>query len=781
MKKKYTIGAMIGNAVSSHILEVMQGICQAAKSMDANVLFFLGIHCGFYYKLNEQEDIDKDFDYQFNTVYDYQAFADIDALIIEYGSLGMFLNEKDQKDFLQKFGDIPRVILEERGQSARATAIITDNYHGMYSIAEHLVRDHGYRNLTYLAGPVGNTDADERERAVRDVMKNYHVAFEESRILHGNFSSNVQKQVNELLTRFPDMEAMICANDNMADTAYKECLKRGLTVGRDIAITGYDDWELAGIMDPPLTTVLQNANDMGYMAVIGALELCRGKHSHTVVVPARIKIRESCGCSKKKLLTSKSDTSPCTDWQIRSASKIREILKEVFSETTRPELKVRFTRCLQELLGADFRVPKSEETVKTGLQKLMDDRIFEEVSSRLLSQLLEQYVDDWLEAELNQPVIDREAVHNLLLRKRQIHEKSVCHMVRSEKERMTDFLHESCFLPLISRDMLCYIADEKELYKSALAKLASLNAANSYLYILKEPVTHYHGDSWICPDELYLAACQEGRSVRSFRPEDRPRISRDTTLHCASPISLRHPEDTYSAAVLCLFSGEVQYGILVAEIDPANTVLFYLISREIGNMLRLFQLSKEQLQLQKKQELLIQEIQEKNEVLNFISESDPLTGCLNRRGFMEKAVRFNRDHEGEEALLFFADLDHLKEINDVFGHVEGDFAIRWCGEALKKQAGDSGIVGRIGGDEFCILMPGSPEDGLAFQQQQKTLHASFNSSSDKAYYIELSIGFTPVRFGRDLVISEKMKDADQALYEAKKGRRASIQKRAEML
>ena len=67
---------MIGNAISTHILEVMQGICQAAKSMNANVLFFLGIHCGFYYKLNELEDIDKDFDYQFNTIYDYQDFAD---------------------------------------------------------------------------------------------------------------------------------------------------------------------------------------------------------------------------------------------------------------------------------------------------------------------------------------------------------------------------------------------------------------------------------------------------------------------------------------------------------------------------------------------------------------------------------------------------------------------------------------------------------------------------------------------------------------------------------
>lgn len=777
MKSKYTIGAMIGNAISTHILEVMQGICQAAKSINANVLFFLGIHCGFYYKLNELEDIDKDFDYQFNTIYDYQDFADIDALIIEYGSLGMFLNEAEQKDFLRKFGDIPRVILEERYQSTRATAIITDNYHGMYSIAEHLIRDHGYRDITYLAGPKGNTDAEEREKAVLDVMRQYGISFGEDRILYGNFSSNVQKQVNELLDRFPHMEAMICANDNMADTAYKECLKRGLTVGRDIAITGYDDWELAGIMDPPLTTVLQNANDMGYMAVIGALELCRGRRSYTVVVPARLKIRESCGCCKKKLLASDPGSVDKTDWHVRSEEKIKEILKEVFSETTQPELKSRFARCLQELLRADFRIPESEETVKTGLQRLVDDQSFEEVSSHVLSQLLEQYVDDWLEFELNASVIDRQAVHNLLLRKRQIHEKSVCHMVRSEKERMSNFLHESCFLPLISRDMLCYIEDETELYKSALTKLASLNAANSYLYILKEPVVHYKGDHWICPDTLYLAAFQEGRKVHSYRPEERPQVNISAYRDTDTPLSSRHPSDTYSAEVLCLFSGEVQYGILVAEIDPTNTVLFYLISREIGNMLRLYQLSREQMLLRKKQEQLIQEIQEKNQVLNFISESDPLTGSLNRRGFMEKVLRMNREREGEPALLCFADLDHLKEINDVFGHAAGDFAIKWCSATLQEQVGASGIVGRIGGDEFCVLLFGDMQAGRTFVEQIKAKSAAFNAASEKEYYVELSIGFAPVTLGKDLVISEKLAVADLTLYEEKKKRRTSICKR----
>lgn len=55
---------------------------------------------------------------------------------------------------------------------------------------------------------------------------------------------------------------------------------------------------------------------------------------------------------------------------MRSEEKIKEILKEVFSETTQPELKSRFARCLQELLRADFRIPESEETVKTGCSAL---------------------------------------------------------------------------------------------------------------------------------------------------------------------------------------------------------------------------------------------------------------------------------------------------------------------------------------------------------------------------------------------------------------------------
>ena len=132
-----------------------------------------------------------------------------------------------------------------------------------------------------------------------------------------------------------------------------------------------------------------------------------------------------------------------------------------------------------------------------------------------------------------------------------------------------------------------------------------------------------------------------------------------------------------------------------------------------------------------------------------------------------------------EAANMNEDLDHLKEINDSFGHIEGDFAIRRCAETLKSAVGENGVTGRIGGDEFCAMIPGNEDDGQRIREQIRRESNEFNCDSDKPYYVELSVGYHVVRCGSELVISDVLKDADKALYEEKKKRRKSVKKHFE--
>ena len=67
-----------------------------------------------------------------------------------------------------------------------------------------------------------------------------------------------------------------------------------------------------------------------------------------------------------------------------------------------------------------------------------------------------------------------------------------------------------------------------------------------------------------------------------------------------------------------------------------------------------------------------------------MSERDELTQIKNRRGFMEQAMNMNRIYKNRKAIILFADMDGLKQINDNYGHAAGDIAICACADILKK-------------------------------------------------------------------------------------------------
>jgi diguanylate cyclase (GGDEF)-like protein len=104
--------------------------------------------------------------------------------------------------------------------------------------------------------------------------------------------------------------------------------------------------------------------------------------------------------------------------------------------------------------------------------------------------------------------------------------------------------------------------------------------------------------------------------------------------------------------------------------------------------------------------------QRQRDELSVLSRTDPLTGCLNRRGFSERldAELARASREGGQVALIQLDLNGFKAVNDRRGHAAGDELLRWVGSTLNGLLRASDATGRLGGDEFALLLPGLTSD-----------------------------------------------------------------------
>ena len=159
------------------------------------------------------------------------------------------------------------------------------------------------------------------------------------------------------------------------------------------------------------------------------------------------------------------------------------------------------------------------------------------------------------------------------------------------------------------------------------------------------------------------------------------------------------------------------------------------------------------------------------EEIRSLSMTDQLTGLYNRRGFLtlaEQQLKISERHK-RDLLLFFADLDGMKWINDTLGHEEGDAALRDISVILKETFRATDIVARIGGDEFAILAIDTtgvyPEVILARLQNEIDMH---NKKDSKGYKVSISMGTAYYDPQNPCSLDELMSRADKLMYEQKR-------------
>lgn len=171
----------------------------------------------------------------------------------------------------------------------------------------------------------------------------------------------------------------------------------------------------------------------------------------------------------------------------------------------------------------------------------------------------------------------------------------------------------------------------------------------------------------------------------------------------------------------------------------------------------------------------ITERKKNEETIRALSLIDELTGLRNRRGFMTLAdAELLLARRMKHALvLFYADLDGMKTINDKYGHVEGDNALRDIADILRATFRDSDIVARLGGDEFAILaLEATQRKPEIVIQRLEAKIAEHNRTAARRYSLSLSIGAVQIDTAASDSMEMFMARADAEMYRIKRVRRA---------
>nr|MDA3850566.1 substrate-binding domain-containing protein [Spirochaetaceae bacterium] len=210
---------------------LLNGAVMACEKLNCDLLIYPG------HSLDCPDTHDK----EYNSVYSLINTKKIHGLMVSTGSFGIHKIKDRLKIFLNQFNDIPIVSLSVPMDNTYCIEI--DNYQGIKNIVGHFITDHNYTIIAYLGGPETNDDALFRFNGYKEALNENNISFDADLYYQGNFTPACARDaVKEFLDiRKVSMDAIVCANDDMAIALINELKKRGFQVPDQIAVSGFDD------------------------------------------------------------------------------------------------------------------------------------------------------------------------------------------------------------------------------------------------------------------------------------------------------------------------------------------------------------------------------------------------------------------------------------------------------------------------------------------------------------------------------------------------------------
>lgn len=273
---------------------IIKGINEYAKEEQINIFYFTA-----YGGVLANSNYDKG-EYNIFNLLNYSKF---DGVIFMDNTIGALDVRKKVSEQL-KNANIPTIVFDSES-NPEFYNITIDNFKAMEDIVSHVVKEHGAKKINYVSGPMGNPESRQRYEAYKSVLKENGIEFEQERVYFGEFRSidgfNAANSILKSDLEFP--QAIICANDAMALTVITTLEKHGITVPKDVIVTGFDNIFAARSFCPELTTVDRPLKLLGRKACEIIKSIYNGeKPSRKYTVFTDPIFSESCGCGLKEIV-----------------------------------------------------------------------------------------------------------------------------------------------------------------------------------------------------------------------------------------------------------------------------------------------------------------------------------------------------------------------------------------------------------------------------------------------------------------------------------------------
>lgn len=594
-------------------------------------------------------------------------------------------------------------------------------------------------------------------------------------IIEGNFRPDSGSIAAKILLdkRKVYFDGIVAANDMMALGAIDMLLKRGIAIPRDVSVVGFDNISHSEFKIPPITTVKQPLYEEGRTAASLALSRANGFSVQDIIsLPTELIVRQSCGCLPQSIIhlaqeiTSKPSNLSVNTPLFDSDGLDFSLLELPFSQDNNAE----FSRIVELLLRYIKDDSLTEEKLYQLILPLQNLFVTEISNNHNLSTLPDTLINlqQWISSHLTDE--KHRSRSTLLL---QMVRLLIIEWMRiQETSSGASYYNNLATLSYVT-ERLVPMSRFDDLLELFYRELPILDIKSCFIFFYPKSLIHRNEDLWKMPKQtkLIFAYNQNGPI---------PTSELESVYYNTSdfvPWELLLEGERKTLILSTLHHMEEQLGFILYEPGINDGLVYETITSQISGLLKNSLLMTNYQKADHKLRSALKKLQFYNQHLNKLSQTDDMTGLYNRRGFMNLArqslqLSISLKNSG---ILFFADLDGLKTINDRHGHKAGDQAILAAADSLKKSFRHMDIISRLGGDEFVILAIDTPEDFTdKVRKRLKKNITLINSTGKHPFELSISIGWVPFLYDENPTIEQLIAMADARLYEQKQHNKSRL-------